>query len=215
MKAIIIGATGATGRELVKNLLNDDFFTEIIVLNRRSFFENHPKLTEHIIDFDKMDNYKEFIKADVAFSCMGTTLKMAGSKENQWKVDHDYQLKFAEICHENNVTSFVLLSAMNSNSNSKMFYSRMKGELEDKIYEIKFDQLIILQPSLIVRPNTDRKAEKFAEIILKALNKVNLLNNFKPISTDELSKAMINSYKSYEKGFHRVKLKEIFQLIKA
>lgn len=215
MKAIIIGATGATGRELVKNLLNDEFFTEIIVLNRRAFFENHPKLTEHIINFDKMDNYKDLIKADVAFSCMGTTLKMAGSKENQWKVDHDYQLKFAKICHENNVPSFVLLSAMNSNSNSKMFYSRMKGELEDKIYEIKFDQLIILQPSLIVRPNTDRKAEKFAEIILKALNKVNLLNNFKPISTDELSKAMINSYKSYENGFHRVKLKEIFQLIKA
>jgi len=95
-----------------------------------------------------------------------------------------------------------------------MFYSRMKGELEDKISEIKFDQLIILQPSLIVRPNTDRKGEKFAEIILKALNKINLLNNFKPISTDKLSKAMINSYKSYENGFHRVKLKDIFQLIK-
>src|SRR5690625_3995861 len=156
MKAIIIGATGATGRELVKNLLNDDFFTEIIVLNRRLFFEKHIKLTKHIIDFDKMDNYKEFIKADVAFICMGTTFKMAGSKENQWKVDHDYQLKFAEICHENNVLSFVLLSAMNSNSNSKMFYSRMKGELEDKIYEIKFDQLIILQPSLIVRPKIGR-----------------------------------------------------------
>ena len=214
MKAIIIGATGATGRELVKNLLNDEFFIEIIVLNRRSFFENHPKLTEHIIDFDKMENYKELIKADVAFSCMGTTLKIAGSKENQWKVDHDYQLKFAEICHENNVPSFVLLSAMNSNSNSKMFYSRMKGELKDKISEIKFDQLIILQPSLIVRPNTDRKAEKFAEIILKSLNKVNLLNNFKPIGTDDLSKAMIQSYKSYGKGFHRVKLKDIFQLIK-
>src|SRR5690625_3601760 len=129
MKAIIIGATGATGRELVKNLLNDDFFTEIIVLNRRSFFENHPKLTEHIIDFDKMDNYKDLIKADVAFSCMGTTLKMAGSKENQWKVDHDYQLKFAEICHENNVLSFVLLSAMNSNSNSKFFFVGLKVNL--------------------------------------------------------------------------------------
>src|SRR5690625_5987450 len=79
---------------------------------------------------------------------------------------------------------------------------------------IKLDKLMIIQPSLIVRTNTDRKGEKFAELILKSLNKINLLNNFKPICTDDLSTAMIQSYKAYGKGFQRVKLKDIFQFIK-
>lgn len=214
MKAIVIGATGATGRELVKNLIDDKNFSHITVLSRRKFFSENPKLTEHIINFEEIHKYKNIINADVAFSCLGTTLEIAGSKENQWKVDHDYQLNFAKVCSQNDIPTFVLLSAMNSNPKSKIFYSRMKGKLENEISKLKFRKLIIVQPSLIIRPKSNRNGEKFAEYILKFLNKLNMFNDYKPITCNHLSKAMISSVNIYSNGSHKVKIKEIFQLIK-
>lgn len=215
MKAIVIGATGATGKELVKQLLAKDDISEVITLVRRKTVDEHPKLKQHIIDFKAMDDYKDLIRADVAFSCLGTTLKLAGSKEAQWEVDHDYQLKFAENCFENKIPSFVLLSAIGVNPKSKFFYSRMRGELEEAVSQLKFDRLIIFQPSLLIRPNTDRFGERLSGLFLKTINSIGIATNYKPIKTSELSKSMILSLDFYKSGIHKVKVKQIFELIKA
>ena len=142
MKAIVIGATGATGKEIVENLLNDQLFSEVIILVRKKSFKNHSRLNEIVVDFEHLEQYKNVINADIAFSCLGTTLKIAGSKANQWKVDFDYQFKFAQLAKENNIPTFVLLSALGANSSSKIFYSKMKGTLEDVIKNLQFTSLI-------------------------------------------------------------------------
>jgi uncharacterized protein YbjT (DUF2867 family) len=214
MKAIVIGATGATGKEIVKNLLNDQSFNEIIILVRKKSFENHPKLNEIVVDFEHLEQYKNVINADIAFSCLGTTLKIAGSKENQWKVDFDYQLKFAQLAKENNISTFVLLSALGANSSSKIFYSKMKGALEDKIKKLQFTSTYIIKPGSLIRPNTDRMGEKLGVNFIQFFNKIGLLKTYTPITVKDLSKVMITLGKTSKKGIHLIEMKEILNQIK-
>src|SRR5699024_1190135 len=137
MKIIIIGSTGATGKCLVKEFLKDKTISKVILLNRRAYYKNHKKLKEIIVDFDNLKNYKEEYKADVAISCLGTTLKSAGSKENQWKIDVDYQVEFARLAKENGIPTFSLVSSFGANPKAKLFYQRMKGEIEESIKALR------------------------------------------------------------------------------
>lgn len=192
MKAVVIGATGATGKELVKLLCQEDKISEVIALVVREKLEEHPKLTQRVVDFLDPESYRGYLKGtDVAFSCMGTTLKAAGSKEAQWIVDYDYQLDFAKMAKESNTPQFVLLSAMNANAQAKGFYSRMKGKLEQSVKLIGFEKLVILKPSLLIRPNSDRSLENTGVAIFKGLNKLGFMLKYRPIHVEVVAKAML------------------------
>lgn len=212
MKAIIIGGTGATGKELVTQLLEDQCFEAVTVLVRRPFFESHPKLTEIIMDFEKLNDYQKEITGDVAFSTLGTTLKDAGSKDAQWRVDHDYQLEFAKIAKANGVESFVLLSAFGADVNSSFFYNKMKGTLEENMQKLNFSQLTVLHPGGIDRPDSTRTGEKVMMKALKAFNTIGIFKAYAPISTQRLAKAMIASYFKFKEKHKIVSLKEIFTI---
>lgn len=215
MKAIVIGATGATGRELVDLLLKDDRFGEVVALTRKGHFSPHNKLKEVVIDFDKIQDYSSFVQGDIAFSCLGTTVKIAGSKAAQWRVDHDYQLAFANICHANAVPKFVLLSAVGVDENSLFFYNKMKGTLETKVKQIPFQHLTIVQPSLIMRPNSDRPMEILGGRVLSFLNKLGLLTGYRAITTKELAKSLILFGTEQTKTLEIVTVKEIFTRLKS
>src|SRR6478752_3336319 len=143
MKAIIIGATGATGKDLVNIILQDAFYSEVAIFVRHSSGIVHYKLQEIITDFDKPEEVAESINGDVLFSCLGTTLKAAGSKDKQWHIDYEIPLKFAEIAKRNGLPKVVLLSAYGASSTSNIFYSKMKGKLEEDMDSLAFDQYII------------------------------------------------------------------------
>ncbi len=207
MKALIIGGTGATGREVVKQLLEDIRFEAVTALVRRTYFDPHPKLQEIVVDFENLN--REDVRGDVAFSCMGTTLKDAGSKEAQWRVDHDYQLEFARMARANDVQSFVLLSAFGANAQSGIFYNRMKGTLEQNVKDLGFPQLCILQPGGIERPHTTRAGEKVMINVLKAFNAIGLFKGYAPIATSRLAKAIIASVFEFKEKYKTVHLKEI------
>ncbi len=209
MKGIVIGGTGATGKELVAQLLADHQFEQVTVLVRRSYFEPHPKLTEIVVDFEKLNDYQDDIVGDVAFSTLGTTLKDAGSKAAQWRVDHDYQLEFAKIAKANGVESFVLLSAFGANVNSTFFYNKMKGTLEENMQKLNFSQLTVLHPGGIDRPDSTRTGEKVMMKALKAFNTIGIFKAYAPISTQRLAKAMIASYFEYKVQYKIVSLEEI------
>ena len=106
---------------------------------------------------------------------MGTTLKAAGSKEAQWAIDYEANLEFAKAARENGVNTLVLISASGANSASRLFYQRMKGELEQAIIALNFPHLIIFRPPLLIRPNSDRLGEKIAERIFRVLNRIGML----------------------------------------
>lgn len=212
MKAIIIGATGATGEELVNQLINDSTYTEIICLVRRKLNVHGSKIKEVIIDFDKLNDYKKYFSADVAFSCLGTTIKDAGSKEVQWKIDYEYQLKFAQLAKENNIETFVLISSIGANKNSKIFYSKMKGALDFEVKNLNFKKTIIFQPPSLIRPNSKRKGEIFGMKLIQFFNSIELFKNYKPLHVTDLAKAMIIATKQLPIGSYFISPKQIIKM---
>ena len=160
MKALIIGATGATGRDLVSVLLQDPHYTEVVTFVRRSSGRSHPKLSEIITDFDHLEKVADSIRGDVWFTCLGTTRSAAGSLEKQWHIDYEIPARFTEIARQNGVAKAVVLSAYGAARTSKVFYSRMKGTLDDHIAALGFDQCILFRPGFLLRPDTDRLGER-------------------------------------------------------
>ena len=211
MKALIIGATGATGKELVQVLLQDPNYTEVVIFVRRSTGINHPGLSEVITDFDKLEEVSDAINGDILFSCLGTTLKMAGSKQKQWHVDHDIPAAFAEIARNNGVSTVVLLSAYGAAASSNVFYSRIKGSLEEEVEGLGFERTIIFRPGLLLRKNTDRWGERMSAGILKLLNGLGLIRRFRPMPTAVLAEKLARAPKKAAPGKQLIELEKIFE----
>ncbi|MGG7469619.1 NAD(P)H-binding protein [Chryseobacterium arthrosphaerae] len=210
MKALVIGATGATGKDLVNQLLNDKDFEEVDIFVRKPVDIQNDRLHVHVVNFEKPEEWKGMVKGDVAFSCLGTTLKDAGSKEAQRKVDFDYQYEFAKAARENDVEDYILVSAYGANPDSRIFYSRMKGELEEAVKQLHFNKITIFKPGMLERKNSERTGEVLGSRIIRFANKLGLLESQKPLPTDILAKAMINSSKIKSNGYSSIKLGNIF-----
>ena len=210
MKALIIGATGATGKDLLSQLLADDTYSEVHCFVRKPLALTHPKLHAHMVNFDTPEAWVDLLHGDVAFSCLGTTLAVAGSKEAQWRVDYDYQYAFAQQCKANGVPTFVLISAAGAKAPSKLFYNRMKGQLEDAIKALGFSCLLIFQPSVLIRSNSDRGGENFTVKVIAFLNKLGLFKRYRPMPTAILAQKMRKEVATAPKGVHTFTLDEIF-----
>ncbi|GAA3742582.1 oxidoreductase [Flavobacterium ginsengisoli] len=212
MKALVIGATGATGKELVKLLLESADYSEVSIFVRRSTGKSHSKLTEHIVDFSDVNSFQELITGDVLFSCLGTTLKDAGSKEKQWKIDYDIPADFASAARKNEVQSLVLVSSYGASAKSSVFYSMMKGKLEDHLQELNFSQYIIFRPGPLIRENTDRLGEKISIKVIKFFNAIGLFKNLKPITTAFLAEKLVKAPKALPSGNTKLELNQIRKL---
>ncbi len=209
MIALVIGATGATGKDLVDQLLTDETFNEIHVFVRRSISIDNPKLHIHIVDFDKLDQWKDRLKGDVLFSALGTTIKKAGSQDAQWKIDYTYQYEVAKASRENGVNSMILVSSAWATADSKMFYTKMKGQLEEDVKGLNFKSLAIVRPPSLIRKQTDRFGEKVSVKILQALNKIGLLKSLRPMPTSQVAHTMIELAKEQKEGIAILEPKDI------
>ena len=212
MKGLIIGATGATGKDLLAKLLEDEAFSEIHSFVRKPMSISHPKLHAHVVDFDTPEAWSDLLHGDVAFSCLGTTLAVAGSKEAQWRVDYDYQYAFAQQCKANGVPTFVLVSAAGATAQSKLFYNRMKGQLEDAVKALGFPSLLIFQPSVLIRSNSDRGAENFSVKAIHFLNKIGLFKRYRPMPTEILAEKILSAIHNSPKGTFTFVLDKIFEI---
>ena len=212
MKALIIGATGATGKDLLSQLLADDTYSEVHCFVRKPLTLTHPKLHAHVVNFDTPEAWADLLHGDVAFSCLGTTLAVAGSKEAQWRVDYDYQYAFALQCKANGVPTFVLISAAGAKAQSKLFYNRMKGQLEDAVKALDFSSLLIFQPSVLIRSNSDRGIENFTVNAFKFLNKLGILKRYRPMPTEILAEKMLSAVYNSPRGTFTIALNKIFEL---
>ena len=221
MKAIIIGATGATGKSLLPLLAAHSEMERIDCFGRRHPDFSHQKLNSHQIDFTQPNIWHEEVQGDVLFACLGTTLKAAGSKEAQWAIDYEANLEFAKAARENGVHTLVLVSASGANAASRLFYQRMKGELEQALIALNFPCLIIFRPPLLIRPNSDRLGEKVAERIFRVLNRIGMLKNQRPLAVEKLAQAMLKAallssheQASYSKNHMQVyEPQDIFRLL--
>ncbi|EJU30915.1 NAD(P)H-binding protein [Selenomonas sp. CM52] len=190
MKAVLIGATGAVGKDLLQALLEDARYTEVVAFARRALGVQHEKLREHTIDFDAPATWQELVKGDVLFSTLGTSLKQAGSKEAQRHIDYDYQLTFAKAARANGVKSLVLLSSIGANSKSSIFYLRLKGELDDAVQCLGFDSLSIVRPPSLIRAKSKRFGETASVKFLQAANAIGLAKRLAPMETAVVARSM-------------------------
>ena len=189
--ALIIGATGATGSELVKQLLEDNHYSQVHIFVRCKPDLEHQKLHTHAVDFDQLDTWKDKLKGDVLFSAMGTTLKIAGSKAAQYKIDYTYQHDVAQAAAHNRVPSLLLVSSVGSSSKSPFFYAKIKGQLEDTVSKLNFKQVCIFQPPFLDRGEFLRDNEKSGIKIMGLLNKLGILRSQRPMAVAFLAKQMI------------------------
>ncbi|MDO4897286.1 MAG: NAD(P)H-binding protein [Moraxella sp.] len=200
MKAIVLGATGATGRVLTKQLLDNDDYQSVTVFTRKPLAFTHPKLAVHLIDFEAPDTWTDKVQGGVLFCCLGTTLKQAGSQENQIKIDHDYPLMFAEIAKQNGIERFAVISSDGADADSRLFYYRLKGRLENDLQNVGLSHLIIFRPPLLKRENSNRLGEVAGGTVLSFLNRFGLFKSVKPMPTDVLAKAMIRAVAENKTG---------------
>lgn len=193
--AVIIGATGAVGKEILKEILSGEYYERIYVLGRNSIsrLPEDGKLTKIVIDFENMRFDTSILDNADVFASLGTTIKIAGSKENQRKIDVDYTVNFAKLC-EGKVRSFNVVSAIDANSKSKNFYNSLKGELEDKLKEMNLGILRIFQPSLLISKRAD---ERFLEELFIKISPVfkfllrGKAKKYSPIETYVLGKEIV------------------------
>jgi len=205
LTALIAGATGLVGRHILHYLLQDPEYSSVTILTRRSLGLSHPKLQEHIIDFKKLEGFGPVIQGNHIFCCLGTTIKQAGSQTDFRRIDYTYPLTLARIALKNHAHQFVLISALGANKNSKIFYNRTKGELEESIRELDFPGTLIFRPSLLLGKRTEfRPGEKLGEFFLTGLTPVlqGKLKKYRGIQAQTLAVAMVEMAKVELKGLY-------------
>lgn len=209
--ANVIGASGFVGQQLVTQLLAHPEFEKVRIFIRRKSGLVHAKLDEQLIDFDLPESWKHLVKGDVLFSTMGTTIKTAKTKENQYRVDFTYQYEFAGAASENGVGAYVLVSSMGADSMSSVFYSRMKGELEEAVAKLKFRKLIIVRPSILDGDRIEKRAgEKIGLVLSRFLTRY-LFKKYRPTPVNVLAAKMISLSLEQSKDFRMVEGLEIFK----
>ena len=214
LHALVLGATGASGKEIVKLLLEDSNFSKVSLFVRRNIHINHKKLTIHKIDFSRISEYTSLVKGDIFFSALGTTKKEAGGKKEQFLVDYTYQYEFAKIASKNRVSHYSLISSVGANKHSFFFYPKIKGALEFSVQSLNFNKIHIFQPpSLIRQPELIRPGEKYSINLLQAINRLGLLRSLKPLLVKDLAIKIINeSLTNKIEGLTIYRPKDLFNL---
>jgi uncharacterized protein YbjT (DUF2867 family) len=193
MKSWVLGATGAIGKELLALLLADDEYSEVNMVTRRMIDKEHPKLKQHIVEFNQ-DYQLPVSHADVVFIAFGTTLKQAGSKEKQFEIDVEIPLHFLKKMKEQGVMKCVVVSALGVSEKSPFFYSRMKAALDKGAEDLNFDQLILVKPSVLDSTRLEeRRGEKVSIIVGNFLAKLGLFRKYRPIKVEHVAQAMLMS----------------------
>jgi uncharacterized protein YbjT (DUF2867 family) len=201
--ALIAGASGLVGSHLLLLLLQSDRYSQVISIGRRELPVIHPKLDQQIVDFDDLKKSEADLVADDVFCCLGTTIKKAGSKEAFYKVDHTYVTRLAEITLKRRATQFLVVSAMGADAGSRIFYNKVKGEMERDVLQMGFQAVHIFRPSLLLGEREEhRTGEELGAKIMRPLSVLLLgpLRKYRPIQAETVANAMLQAASQDKKG---------------
>jgi uncharacterized protein YbjT (DUF2867 family) len=202
-KAIIVGASGLIGSELLDILLQQSEYQEVLILVRKELPISDPKLVQLIVDFENLAQWADAITGHALFSCLGTTKAKTPDESIYRKIDHDYPLQLAQIAHRNKMKQYHLVSAIGADVNSSFFYTKLKGETERDIENVGIPTLHIYQPSFLEgRQKEKRPMEKLFTAITKAINPflIGGLKKYKSIPAATVARAMFKQSLKNEVG---------------
>ncbi|MCG9879951.1 MAG: NAD(P)H-binding protein [Bacteroidia bacterium] len=215
-KALVIGATGLIGRGLVFELLKSESYSEVVVLSRRDLVIKHPKLQQYLIDFENLSDFSDKMNVTDVFCCMGSTQAKTPDENVYRKIDFHYPLQVAKIAKEQGAKQFHLVSSMGADVNSKLFYSRLKGEIEQAISELQYESYYIYRPSLLLGSrNESRPLETISQYLMRVLNYLFIgpLKKYRAIPGTYVSKAMLKKSLLNQEGKFTIDNKMIFELV--
>lgn len=195
LSVLLAGATGLVGRECLRLLLGDPAIARIEVLARRPLSPDvrSPKLSTHIIDFDHLNEYDELFDVDAIICALGTTIRRAGSRVRFRTVDLEYPLDFARLGRRRGCSHFLVVTALGANPRSRIFYNRIKGELEDELRALSYPCLTIVRPSLLLGPRAElRLGEEVAKRVSRWLGPV-VPRPFKPVDAHAVAQALVRA----------------------
>jgi len=209
LTAIVYGSTGLIGKELVSLLIGSEKYTNIILPVRKgqNTFTS-PKIKEIVVNFDTLIDFRENLKADVAFLCLGTTMAKAKSKEAFYKVDFTYSAEAAKLACENGSSHILLVSSLGADTKSMVYYSKVKGETEQYISGLSCEKVSIFRPSLLLGNRTEKRfGEALAIRFFRSFSFlfVGPLRMYKGIEAHDVAKAML-----YQSLFPQASKREIF-----
>ena len=209
--AIVIGSTGLVGKSLVEQLVRATHVGEVVSITRRAVMYASPKVANHVVDFERLDEFRSLFRGDWLFSCLGTTRAQAGSIDAQRRVDVDYQFAAARMAAANGLSHYLLVSSAGADSSSGNPYLRMKAELEQRVLELPFERVSIFQPSVLVGEREhSRPAEKIASAILSGLRFIPGLRRYRPIRGAEVAAKMVQTSREPGARVERFVLDEVF-----
>jgi uncharacterized protein YbjT (DUF2867 family) len=213
--ALLIGATGLVGNELLNYLLNSEVYEKVKIFTRKRINIEHSKLEQIKVDFENLGQYRDLLNVNDVYCCLGTTIKKAGTQEAFMRVDYEFSLEIAKLARDKSVEKFLIITAMGAEKNSKIFYNRVKGEIEEQLKMIKFPSLIIFRPSLLLG---DRKEFRFGEKIAMVLSPlfsfalVGSLRKYRPIHAKDVALSMYLSAQKKMAGNHTILSDEILNI---
>ncbi|MCD4731000.1 MAG: NAD-dependent epimerase/dehydratase family protein [Bacteroidales bacterium] len=194
--ALIAGASGLVGSELLKLLIDNAGYTSVHILSRKPLETKSAKTVEHIVNFDELDKFDPEAQIDHIFCTLGTTIKKAKSKENFRKVDYDYILALGKKAKLWNADKFLMVSSLGANAKSAIFYNRVKGEIENALKQLELSHLFIFRPSLLLGNRKEqRTGEKTAINVYKVLEAIFIgpFKKYKGIEAKQVAKGMLNT----------------------
>ena len=218
MRAILIGASGLTGSILLQQLLKDPVFSSVKIITRRSLGIQHAKLEEAVIDFtDEAAFRRAVVQTDTLFCCVGTTQKkVKGDQAAYRKIDFDIPVRAARYSAEQNVSSYLLVSAVGANAASSNFYLRLKGETEAAVLSQSISMVYILRPSVLLGKRIEaRPAEAIGKAVMQFFSffLVGSISKYKAIEAEKLAGAMVAASKKTTVGKFICEYKEMMELL--
>lgn len=213
--AILLGASGLVGGHLLDILLQDPSYSDVTILVRRELPARHAKLRQVVMDFEKMDGYADRLRGDDMFCALGTTIAKAGSQDAFRRVDHDYPLAAATLASSNGMRQFLLVSGLGASRTSRVFYSRVKGEIEEAVSALPFNGVQIFQPSLLLGERPEfRLGERIGALFMRAAAPLMLgpIRKYRPIHARTVAAAMVSVAKLDTPGVHRYESDRIASL---
>ena len=197
---LVAGASGLVGSSLVRMLQESPQYDKVHILVRSEIDLVHPKLVQHLVDFEKLVDCDLDFKVIDAFVTLGTTIAKAGSKNAFYKVDHDFVVAFAKKAYSLGASGLFVVSSMGANPSSSIFYNKVKGEMEENIKGIGFPRIGIFRPSLLLGPRSEKRAgERFAGWMMQALDFI-IPAKYKSIHVDKVAKRMVELALNETKG---------------
>lgn len=200
--ALVAGATGLTGNDLLNKLLEDDYYQTVYLLLRKPSGLQHERVKELVVDFDEF-NEEEIPTVDDVYCCLGTTMKKAGSKSAFRKVDYHYPLKIAQITLQKGAQQYLLVSSLGANKKSRFFYNCVKGEVEEAIAAAGFKTLHIFRPSILLGPRQEKRSgERIGQIIMRLISPllIGSLKKYRPIESKTVAQSMLKIAKKELSG---------------